>query len=67
MARHLERFADDATRESAAAARVSAKFGPMLPETRQLLQDFYEPFNQALAELVGDQELLYDHSSTAGA
>jgi hypothetical protein len=28
----------------------------MLPETRALLEEFYAPFNQKLAQLMGDDE-----------
>ena len=34
--------------------------GPMLPETRQLLLDFYAPFNQELAELLNDDKYLWN-------
>ena len=33
--------------------------GEMLPETVNILTDFYEPFNEQLAELLGDRHFLY--------
>lgn len=33
--------------------------GEMLPETMNILTDFYEPFNEQLAELLGDRHYLY--------
>ncbi len=32
----------------------SAKYEPMRPETRQLLEEFYAPFNKKLADMLGD-------------
>ena len=32
----------------------------MLPETRRLLNNFYQPFNIKLAELLGDTSFLWD-------
>lgn len=31
----------------------------MLPETRVLLEEFFEPFNKILAELLNDRRFLY--------
>lgn len=33
--------------------------GPMLPETRKLLDDLYRPFNEKLADLLDDQRFLW--------
>lgn len=33
--------------------------GEMLQETMNILTDFYEPFNEQLAELLGDRHYLY--------
>ena len=33
--------------------------GPMLPETRQLLSEFYRPYNRLLADLLNDSRYLY--------
>ncbi len=35
------------------------KVGPMLTETRKLLEDFYRPFKQALAQLLNDEHYLW--------
>ena len=32
--------------------------GPMLPQTRKLLYDFYKPFNEELVTLLGDVRFL---------
>ncbi|XP_072280954.1 carbohydrate sulfotransferase 15 [Pyxicephalus adspersus] len=34
--------------------------GPMLPHTRQLLMDFYWPYNQKLAEMLSDRAFLWE-------
>ena len=36
------------------ANKGSRQIGDMFPETRQLLQDFFTPYNDKLAELLGD-------------
>ena len=36
-----------------------SRTGPMLKETRTLLDDFYRPYNQLLANLVNDPDLLW--------
>lgn len=33
--------------------------GPMLPITRKLLRDFYRPFNEKLADVLGDMAFLW--------
>ena len=35
------------------------KKGPMLPETKQLLDDFYRPFNTRLAHLLNNERYLW--------
>ena len=35
------------------------KFGDMLVETRTLLDDFYRPYNEELAEYTGDSKFLF--------
>ncbi|XP_025106756.1 carbohydrate sulfotransferase 15-like [Pomacea canaliculata] len=35
------------------------KLGPMLPETISVLNEFYEPFNQQLAQLLDDEQFLW--------
>ena len=35
----------------------------MLPETRKLLDDLYEPFNKLLADLLGDDRFLFKRTS----
>lgn len=40
--------------------------GEMLPETVNILTDFYEPFNEQLAELLGDRHFLYHLSWIIG-
>lgn len=34
-------------------------YEPMLPHTKQILDDFYEPFNRELADLLGDDKWLW--------
>ncbi|XP_064642972.1 carbohydrate sulfotransferase 15-like [Lineus longissimus] len=36
--------------------KIKSQMGQMLPETRKLLDRFYEPFNQVLAELLQDEK-----------
>ncbi|KAG1659112.1 hypothetical protein FOA52_015905 [Chlamydomonas sp. UWO 241] len=47
----------------------SSRYPRMLPETRALLEEFYAPFNQKLAKLMGDDEryLWKDLRKTAAA
>lgn len=33
--------------------------GPMLPETRKILETFYKPFIQRFASMVGDDKFLW--------
>ena len=40
--------------------------GEMLPETVNILTDFYEPFNEQLAKLLGDRHFLYHLSWILG-
>ena len=35
------------------------KVGKMKEETRRILYDFYKPFNEELAELLGDEKFNY--------
>lgn len=37
------------------------KAGEMLPSSRKLLEDFYRPYNRALAELLNDTNFLWDY------
>lgn len=37
----------------------SSRYPRMLPETRQLLEEFYEPFNKKLAKLLDDDRFLW--------
>ncbi|GIL90772.1 hypothetical protein Vretimale_16845 [Volvox reticuliferus] len=37
----------------------SDKYQKMLPETRAMLEDFYQPFNELLAEILGDNRYLW--------
>ena len=34
--------------------------GPMLPETRELLEEYYRPFNHRLVELLGDEKYYWN-------
>ncbi|XP_053548579.1 carbohydrate sulfotransferase 15 [Bombina bombina] len=34
--------------------------GPMFPQTRQILKDFYRPYNQKLAQLLADNSYLWE-------
>jgi N-formylglutamate amidohydrolase len=33
----------------------SSRYPPMLPETKQMLEEFYAPYNQKLATLLRDE------------
>lgn len=59
----MKKVASRKQHSNAAAAFVTRKFGPMLPETQALLSAVYAPFNEAFAELVGDTALLYQEQS----
>ncbi len=37
----------------------SARYPPMLPETKKMLQEFYAPYNKRLAELLKDDRYLW--------
>ena len=41
----------------------SQNIGPMLKETQTLLDDFYRPFNELLAELLHDDKYLWKDES----
>ena len=34
--------------------------GPMLPETKKILHEFFQPFIKRLAALLGDQKFLWN-------
>ena len=36
--------------------QVSRRLGPMLKETRDILNEFYRPFNKRLAEVLKDEK-----------
>ena len=40
-------------------SKTNAKVGNMFEETRQILFDFYRPFNEELAHMFGDEKLNY--------
>ena len=35
-------------------------YKPMLPETQQLLREFYRPYNEELAQMLNDQKYLWE-------
>lgn len=35
--------------------------GPMLPETREFLREFYQPFNRKLASVLENKAFLWNH------
>lgn len=37
--------------------------GPMLPITREILRDFYQPFNQKLAKVLRNDSFLWESNS----
>ncbi|KAK7504890.1 hypothetical protein BaRGS_00003918 [Batillaria attramentaria] len=39
---------------------LSQTFGPILPATKSLLDDFYRPFNRRLAQLLGDEHFSWE-------
>ena len=41
------------------ANRYSYDIGPMQASTRKALDDFYQPFNEALAHIMEDQRFLW--------
>ncbi|KAK7504792.1 hypothetical protein BaRGS_00003820 [Batillaria attramentaria] len=46
--------------KEANVGRLSQTFGPILPATKSLLDDFYRPFNRRLAQLLGDDRFLWE-------
>ncbi|KAK7504790.1 hypothetical protein BaRGS_00003818, partial [Batillaria attramentaria] len=46
--------------KEANVGRLSQTFGPILPATKSLLDDFYRPFNRRLAQLLGDDLFLWE-------
>ncbi|KAK7504791.1 hypothetical protein BaRGS_00003819, partial [Batillaria attramentaria] len=44
--------------KEANVGRLFQEFGPILPATKSLLDDFYRPFNRRLAQLLGDDRFL---------
>ena len=40
-------------------SKTNVKIGDMYNETRQILYDFYRPFNAELAQMFGDEKLNY--------
>ncbi|XP_067945784.1 carbohydrate sulfotransferase 15-like [Watersipora subatra] len=47
------------SQSKAFAGKSYEKAGQMLPQTRKLLETFYQPFNKALAQLLGDDRYLW--------
>ncbi|GLC45471.1 hypothetical protein PLESTB_000317600 [Pleodorina starrii] len=45
----------------------SDKYKKMLPETRAMLEEFYRPFNERLAQVLGDDRWLWRDSSSSVA
>ena len=39
--------------------RLKDRVEPMMPETEQLLHDFYQPFVRRLAAMIGDDRFLW--------
>lgn len=56
----MHRTTQEVTRVNSGHDRVKELFGPMLPETKELLQAVFAPFNAALAEFVGNPALCYN-------
>jgi len=54
-----DKLMDNIKEESVQNSNKSNSTEPMLPETRQLLNDLYKPFNGELAELLGNTEYLW--------
>eukprot|EP00057_Strongylocentrotus_purpuratus_P034699 XP_796225.3 PREDICTED: carbohydrate sulfotransferase 15 [Strongylocentrotus purpuratus] len=56
-------------RDEAENARSPEKIsiGPMLPETRQLLNDFYSPYNLELARMLGDDRFLWNDENAGSS
>lgn len=46
----------------AAAIRSAGTGQDMLPEAREAVTEFYRPFNEDLADLLGDKKWLWKHS-----
>lgn len=49
-----------AMKDKAFGGKQYGRVGDMLPETHQLLLNFYQPYNEELAELLGDQSYLWN-------
>ncbi|XP_064622639.1 carbohydrate sulfotransferase 15-like [Lineus longissimus] len=54
----IEKVIKEAVRPNSRTVNGVA-IGPMWNDTRELLDDFYEPFNRALAEILGDDRYLF--------
>ncbi|XP_062269632.1 carbohydrate sulfotransferase 15 [Platichthys flesus] len=54
------------TRNPASNTRKPAdkNLGPMLPITKEILRDFYTPFNEELAKVLRNDSFLWDNNST---
>ena len=40
-------------------SKSNVKVGEMMEETRQILHEFYKPFNEELAQMAGDEKFNY--------
>ncbi|KAK7502524.1 hypothetical protein BaRGS_00006099 [Batillaria attramentaria] len=55
-----QKMAKIVSAKEANVGTMSQKFGPILPATKSLLDDFYRPFNRRLAQLLGDDRFLWE-------
>ena len=44
-------------------SRYASKIGRMLPQTERMLRDFFAPFNQQLADVIGDDRFRFEGQS----
>ena len=51
----------DATKRANMRPLLDRETGSMLPETRELLYQFYKPFNERLANVLGDELFNYGY------
>lgn len=55
----VRRMLSSAATEDSPGNTFTGKKEPMRQETQKLLDDFYNPFNQELAELLGSRDFLW--------
>ena len=47
-------------RSNVIKSSLAKKIGPMLPETEAMLRKFFAPFNEQLADVIGDDRFKFE-------